>query len=201
MSPDGSVDTLGGAEQTAGGDSPLFCRRKAILWKETQTQATQRFAMTSTNQPNLETLPEDLMDDRSEITYTEEIETVIAGLAQDQKVMVGQSEAGHLWKFQYGSVQVFVQLTGDTEDDTLTVWSPVLDLPAKDEGHLARKLLEMNWLSTFESHFAFANNQVVVLATRTLAGITAGEISRSITIVATIADDNDESLQEEFGQS
>lgn len=158
--------------------------------------------MTSTNQPNSETMTEDMTsDDRSSIGYTEEIETVIAGLAQDQKAMVGQSEAGHLWKFQYGSVQVFVQLTGETEDDTLTVWSPVLQFPVKNEEQLMKKLLEMNWLSTFESHFAITNNQVVVLATRTLAGITPAEISRSITIAAMIADENDEILVEEFGLS
>ncbi|AMW28993.1 MULTISPECIES: YbjN domain-containing protein [Arthrospira] len=160
--------------------------------------------MTSTNQTNLDTMPEHMtddisIDDRSSIGYTEEIETVIAGLAQDQKVMVGQSDAGHLWKFQYGSVTVFVQLTGETEDDTLTVWSPILQFPVKNEEQLMKRLLEMNWLSTFESHFAITNNQVVVLTTRTLAGITPGEISRVITIVATIADDNDDILIEEFG--
>ncbi|EDZ93834.1 MAG: YbjN domain-containing protein [Limnospira sp. PMC 1291.21] len=160
--------------------------------------------MTSTNQTNLDTMPEDMTDDisisdRSSIGYREEIETVIAGLAQDQKAMVGQSDAGHLWKFQYGSVIVFVQLTGETEDDTLTVWSPILQFPVKNEDQLMKRLLEMNWLSTFESHFAITNNQVVVLTTRTLAGITPGEISRAITIVATIADDNDDILIEEFG--
>lgn len=155
--------------------------------------------MSSTTPQNLEAISEDLEPDTT-ITYTEEIETVIAGLAKDQKVMVGQSDAGHLWKFQYGSVEVFVQLTGDTEDDTLTVWSPVLQLPAKNEPTLMRRLLEMNWLSTYESHFAINNNQVIALSSRTLAGITPAEISRIITVVATIADDNDDDLQAEFGQ-
>ncbi|ERT06876.1 putative sensory transduction regulator protein [Lyngbya aestuarii BL J] len=155
--------------------------------------------MSSTTPQNTEAISEDL-EPETTITYTEEIETVIAGLAKDQKVMVGQSDAGHLWKFQYGSAEVFVQLTGDTEDDTLTVWSPVLQLPAKNEETLMRKLLEINWLSTYESHFAINNNQVIVLSNRTLAGITPAEISRIITVVATIADDNDDDLQAEFGQ-
>jgi hypothetical protein len=63
-----------------------------------------------------------------------------------------------------------------------------------------RKILEMNWLSTLESHFAIVDNQVAVISTRTIAEISAGEISRVITIVATIADDNDDLLQAEFGQ-
>lgn len=155
--------------------------------------------MSSTTPQNIEAISEDL-EPETTITYTEEIEMVIAGLAKDQKVMVGESDAGHLWKFQYGSVEVFVQLTGDTEDDTLTVWSPVLKLPAKNEATLIRKLLEMNWLSTYESHFAINNQQVIALSNRTLAGITPAEISRIITVVATIADDNDDDLQAEFGQ-
>ncbi|MGB3536436.1 MAG: YbjN domain-containing protein [Microcoleaceae cyanobacterium] len=156
--------------------------------------------MTTTQQSNSELNTEDLIDQGTPMSYTEEIETVITGLANDQKVMVGQSEASHLWKFQYGSAAVFVQLTGDTDDDTLAVWSPVLKLPAKNEEQLMRKLMEMNWLSTYESHFAITDNQVVVLSNRTLTGITPSEISRIITVVATIADDNDDDLQAEFGQ-
>ena len=134
------------------------------------------------------------------VSYAEEIETVIASMAVDQKVMVGQNEAGgHLWKFKYGSVEVFVQLTGETENDTLTVWAFVLQLPAKNEAELMRKILVMNWLSTLEAHFAIVDNQVAVVSTRTMAKISIGEMSRVITIVATIADDNDDLLQAEFG--
>jgi hypothetical protein len=37
-----------------------------------------------------------------------------------------------------------------------------------------------------------------VLSTRTIAEISPGEISRLITVVASIADENDEALQAEF---
>ncbi len=142
-----------------------------------------------------------LMEDATTISYQEEIETVIGSMAVDQKVKVGESEAGgYLWQFKYGSVEVFVQLTGETDEDTLTVWSSVLTLPAKNEPQLMRKLLEMNWLSTLESHFAISGNQVLVVSTRTVAELSPGEISRAITIVATIADDNDDALAAEFGQ-
>jgi hypothetical protein len=140
-----------------------------------------------------------LLQAESTDRYLEVIETVITSLAQADSAMVNQSDAGHIWKFCYGSVEVFVQLTGQTDDDTLTVWSPVLKLPAKNEAQLTRKLLEMNWLSTFEACFGIFNNEVVVLTSRTLAELSPGEISRAITIVATIADDNDESLSAEFG--
>jgi Putative bacterial sensory transduction regulator len=164
----------------------------------------------STSEPNIATVStESLLSDSAtvdaqvekatEITYPEEIETIIAGMAVDQKVMVGQNEAGgHLWKFKYGSVEVFVQLTGETENDTLTVWAFVLQLPVANEAQLMRKLLEMNWLSTLEAHFAIVDNQVAVVSTRTISEISSGEISRAITIVATIADDNDDVLQAEY---
>jgi hypothetical protein len=127
------------------------------------------------------------------------IETVISSLDTEDTAMVNKSDAGHLWKFKYGTVEVFVQLTGLSEDDTLTVWSSVLKLPAKDELQLSRKLLEMNWTATLEARFAILNDEIVVVFSRTLADVSPGEISRAITIVATIADEQDEPLQTQFG--
>jgi hypothetical protein len=135
----------------------------------------------------------------STISHQETIETVISSLDLDDTAMVSHNESGSLWKFQYGSVEVFVQLTGETDDDLLTVWASVLKLPVKDEAGLMRRLLEMNWSGTFETCFSLQENQIMVSAQRTVADMYPGEISRIITLVATIADNNDESLQEEFG--
>lgn len=134
------------------------------------------------------------------VNHIDVIETVIASLQEDQSAMVSQAEQGRLWKFKYGSVEVFVQLTGQTDEDMLVVWSPVMKLPAKNEAALTRKLLELNWSDTFESHFCISDNQVVVLAQRTVAELSPAEVSRNITVVATVADNYDESLQQEFGQ-
>lgn len=160
----------------------------------------------TTFQPDAETVAtqdlssSELIDELVEktVNYSDLIETVISSLDQDDTAMVSKTEAGHLWKFKYGSVEVFVQLTGSTDDDTFTVWSSVLKLPAKDELGLMRKLLQMNGTETFESRFAIIQDQIVVITTRTVAELSPGEISRSITIVATIADNNDEALQEQF---
>lgn len=132
------------------------------------------------------------------LNYIDIIETVISGLDQSGNPLVSHGEAGEIWKFCYGSVEVFVQLSGKTDDDFLTIWSPVLPLPVANGAELFRKLLELNWLTTLEAHFAIAEDHVNVVATRTLAGITAGEIARSITIVATLADDYDDTLKAEF---
>lgn len=131
-------------------------------------------------------------------SHVDAIETVISSLDQYDNALVNHSEEGYIWKFKYGSVDVFVQLTGLTDEDTFTVWSPVLQLPVQNEAQLMRKLLEMNWSATFESCFGIFNAQVVVMSTRTVAELSPGEISRIITVVATIADDNDEALQQEF---
>jgi hypothetical protein len=142
---------------------------------------------------------EELVETTS-MNHVEVIENVIDSLEQDDSAMVSHSPAGgYLWKFKYGSVEVFVQLTGTTDEDTITVWSAVLQLPAKDEPKLMRHLLEMNCSSTFESRFGIIDNRVVVISTRTLAELSPGEVSRLITIVATIADDNDEVLQQIVG--
>ena len=132
-------------------------------------------------------------------SHIDVIQTVIASLEQDNSAMVSHTESNYLWKFKYGSVEVFVQLTGLTDEDTIAVWAKVLNLPTKNDAGLMRKLLEMNWNNTFEACFGIDKEQVVVLSSRTLAELSPGEISRIITIVATIADDNDEALQAEFG--
>lgn len=142
-----------------------------------------------------------LLEEEAKATHVEVIETVISSLDQDNTAMVSRREGGRLWKFQYGSVEVFVQLTGETDDDTLAVWSSVLKLPAKDESRLMRKLLEMNWSDTYETAFAIYNEEVVVLTHRTVADLSPVEISRAITLVASIADDNDEALAAEFGNN
>jgi len=134
----------------------------------------------------------------SSASHTEVIETVISSLDQYDNALVNHSNEGYIWKFKYGSVDVFVQLTGDQDEDTLTVWSPVLQLPVQNETPLLRKLLEMNWLTTAEAQFGIFNQQVMVLASRSVSDLSPGEISRLITMVASIADEYDEALQAEF---
>lgn len=132
--------------------------------------------------------------------YVEIIETVISSLQEDQSAMVSRTDSAYLWKFKYGSVEVFVQLPGLSDEDELAVWATVLKLPAKNEAQLFQKLMALNWTDTLEARFAIADNQVVVCAKRALAGLSPAEVSRNITIVATIADDNDDALQAEFGR-
>ncbi len=158
--------------------------------------------MTSPNsilEPDSSQTVDELLEDKS--THQEVIETVISSLDQDNTAMVNHTEQGSLWKFQYGSVEVFVQLTGESDDDLLTVWSSVLQLPAKDEPGLMRRVLEMNWSGTFETCFSIKDNKVMISSQRTVADMYPGEISRLVTLVANIADDNDELLKEEFGAS
>jgi hypothetical protein len=146
-----------------------------------------------------ETAPETvLIEELTNLSNVQEIETVISGMAVDHKAMVAKEEHGYLWKFQYGSVEVFVRLTEEIDNDAFTVWAKVLQLPVANEPGLMRKLLEMNWLTTFEGHFAIVDNQVVVLATRTVAELSPGEIARAITIVATLADQHDDILKAEY---
>ncbi|BAU14071.1 hypothetical protein LEP3755_46160 [Leptolyngbya sp. NIES-3755] len=150
-------------------------------------------------QPDL--APLTTIDQAAGMNLIQVIETVIESLDQSNSAMVShnEDESGYVWKFKYGSVETFVQLTGTTDEDTFSVWATVLDLPVQNEAQLSRKLLEMNWLTTFEAHFAIFNNQVVVVSSRTIAELSPGEVSRLITVVATIADDNDENLRSEFG--
>ncbi len=125
------------------------------------------------------------------------VQTVIASMDSDGTAVVNQT--GDTWKFQYGTVEVMVSLTGESPLDTFTVLSPVLKYPVKDETRLMRLLLEKNAAETFEARFAIQDNQVIVVASRSVDDLSAAEISHIIATVAAIADANDEPLQAEFG--
>lgn len=133
------------------------------------------------------------------VSHKDEIETVIYSLEENDSAMVQHNnEGGYLWKFQYGTVEVFVQLTGETEEDLFTVWAIVLPFPSQNETELMRSLLEMNWSGTFEASFAIVDNQVVLMSQRTVDDLSPSEISRAITLVATIADQHDQELQSKY---
>ena len=136
-----------------------------------------------------------------EASHIDVIETVIASLDQGGNAMVNRDNDGYLWKFVYGSVTVYVQLTGAADEDTLTVWSPLLKLPVANQTELMAELLAMNCGETFEACFGISNQEVLILASRILADINPGEISRLMTIVATIADEIDDVLKEKYPAS
>jgi hypothetical protein len=125
------------------------------------------------------------------------IQTVIASMDADGTALENQTQ--DTWKFQYGSVEVVVNITGIEPTDTFTVFSVVLSAPFKDEAKLNRWLLERNATDTFEARYAIQNDQILVLSARAVEDLSPAEISRLITIVASIADDNDEFLKENFG--
>jgi Putative bacterial sensory transduction regulator len=133
-----------------------------------------------------------------DVQYIDVIETVIGSLDPTKTAMVSHDQNGYIWKFTYGSVEVFVQLTGKTDDDVLTIWSYILNLPTQHQPELMQKLLQMNWDNTLEARFAIVDTQVVVMSTRTVAELSPGEISRAITLVANVADDHDDELKAAF---
>jgi Putative bacterial sensory transduction regulator len=153
--------------------------------------------------PNITNLLDPAADSESntellDVQYIDVIETVIGSLDPTKTAMVSPDQNGYVWKFTYGSVEVFVQLTGKTDDDVLTIWSYILNLPTQHQPELMHKLLQMNWESTLEAKFAIIDTQVVVMSTRTVAELSPGEISRAITLVANVADDNDDDLKAAF---
>ncbi len=147
---------------------------------------------------DLSNMPDENSETSFVTSYVEVIETVISSLEQEGTAMVNHSEDGYLWKFRYGTVDVYVQLSGETDEDMLTTWSPVHKLPVQNEAEMMRHLLELNCGSTFEACFGLLDQRVVVFSTRTLKDINASEISRLMTIVASIADENDEVLLADY---
>jgi hypothetical protein len=128
----------------------------------------------------------------------DDVETVISSLAEPDSAQVSHLEQGCLWRFRYGTAEVYVQITGVTADDMFTVWSAILKLPVQNQLELYQQLLELNWATTLEARFAILDQEVVVVGTRSLLGLDPAEIARMITIVASLADLYDEELQAKF---
>lgn len=182
-----------------------FTKTKITEHNQTGQSRLEQDILIFSNSPVWETLMTvidtstlDFSEPVASASYREIIETIISSLENGTNAMVSHTDNGELWKFAYGSVEVFVLLTGETDDDFLMVWSPVLALPVTDEPGLLRHLLELNWTDTFEASFALANGQVIVTSQRTVAELSPGEVARAITLVADIADDNDERLAAEY---
>lgn len=149
---------------------------------------------TSTSMPDA--LASDLY---TPISRHDAIETVISSMAQIDSAMVQHTDQGATWKFAYGSVTVFVQMTGENDEDLFTVWAEVLALPVQDELGLLKEVMGLNWSDTLEARFALREDHLVTLYQRTVADLSPGEISRAITLVAMIADDHDDRLKAQYG--
>lgn len=128
----------------------------------------------------------------------DDVETVISSLAEPDSAQVSHLDEGYLWRFRYGTAEIYVQMTGTSPEDTFTVWSSVLKLPVQGAANLYQQLLELNWATTMEARFAILDQEVVVVGTRSLLGLDPFEIARMITIVASLADLYDEELQAQF---
>jgi hypothetical protein len=138
-------------------------------------------------------------DDYGPANHHDVIETVISSMAQADSAMVQHSVRGSAWRFTYVSVSVFVQLTGEDDDDLFTVWADVMALPGKDQLALLTEVMALNWSDTLEARFALRNDHLVTIYQRTVADLSPEEISRAITLVATIADDHDDRLKAQYG--
>jgi ribosomal protein L11 len=133
---------------------------------------------------------------KSNQDYAETIQTVITGMDSEQTAVVNQTN--DTWKFKYGTVEVIVNITGSQPIDTFTVISKVISYPVKDEAKMMKVLLEKNASETFEAKFAVQNDEVLLIASRKVEDLSPAEITRLITVVAAIADENDEKLAAEF---
>jgi len=153
---------------------------------------------TETLTPPSEIFSETLVDEMTANQPVDVIEAVIASLDTDKTAMVSQSNGGYTWKFKYGTIEAFVHLSGISDEDTLTVWATVLKAPFKNEAQLLKEVMELNWSTTLEARFALMADEIVIVSSRLMADISPGEISRSITIVASLADEYDEPLQAKY---
>lgn len=133
------------------------------------------------------TLDSSALSATAPLDYIDIIETVISSLADADSAQVSHTGSGTIWKFRYGQLEVFVQLTGSSEDDLFTVWAKVFPLSESTDATLLQRLLTLNWADTLEARFALYDDHITMVASRTVADLSGGKISGAITLVASIA--------------
>ncbi|MEN9239427.1 MAG: YbjN domain-containing protein, partial [Thermostichales cyanobacterium SZTDM-1c_bins_54] len=94
-------------------------------------------------EPSLDSLA---LDTELPLSIQDQVVTAISALTSDP--IYENHQSGHTWKFTYGTVTVYVHLSGEASSDIFTVWAPVLNLPVSKQEALYATLLEKNWSET-----------------------------------------------------
>jgi hypothetical protein len=100
-----------------------------------------------------------------------------------------------------GSASIGINVLDD--HGVLLFLAPVMKVPATGKESLYRRILELSFLTTSDAAFAIdaEKDEVYVRALRRLSGLDYEEFEDLLDTVGKVADDWDDVLQAEFGQS
>jgi hypothetical protein len=89
------------------------------------------------------------------------------------------------------------------EKDVLVLLAPIMPVPARDAEALFRRLLELSFLATGDAAFAIdkKTETVYLRILRRAAGLDYEEFEDLLETIASVADDWDDQLKQQFGGS
>ncbi len=131
------------------------------------------------------------------------VEKAIESLGVDVAKVRSQGEGLHRYSLRRGSANVVVTVlgaAGDDPDGTLRVVAPVVRLPDdSDWTELYQWLLSRNAGELRGAAFALVDDEVVVVAERSLVDLDGSEVMATFKSVGAAADRYDDELAQRFG--
>ncbi len=129
------------------------------------------------------------------------VEDVLEELGHDPTTSRQSADDGnHVWRFQFGSARITVQIVDRDDFTHLRVCSPVMSTDARvDLLKLYRHLLVLNANAVHGAAFAARQNEVQIVSERSTIDIDRSEVKDLIGRVSKYADDFDDKLVDEFG--
>ncbi len=104
-------------------------------------------------------------------------------------------EQGHT-TIRRGSASLGVSVVED--HGVLLLVAKIMAVPSRDREAFFRRLLELSFLRTSDAAFALDGDEVFVRALRRLSGLDYEEFEDLVDTVATVADQYDDTLRQEF---
>jgi len=131
--------------------------------------------------------------------YREQINGFISKFGDERDLQLEPLNEQGLTRVQRGSAIVWIQCV--PEQGVLLLLSKVLKVPDDKREQLYRQLLELSFLATGDAAFAIdkSTDMVYLRALRQLDGLDYDEFEDLVHTVASVADEWDDKLVEQFG--
>ncbi len=110
-------------------------------------------------------------------------------------------EGGAAWALERGSAAVMIALNPGPagQSGRLRMISPIVKMPSERRLELYQRLLELNATEITGAAFGVTDDEVVLVAERSVRSLDRSEVEEMLAIIGHFADQYDDLLVEEFG--
>ncbi|MCP4674056.1 MAG: YbjN domain-containing protein [Deltaproteobacteria bacterium] len=115
---------------------------------------------------------------------------------------ISSSERGVAWALKFGSAAVMIALNPmerPKEAARLRIVSPIVRMETELKKELLLRLLELNGTTLPGVAFGIINNEIVLVAERSVRGLERHEVEEMLAMIGHFADEYDDLLVREYG--